>query len=133
MLFKKEMEKRSENLSESWPTRTAIGLIGIRFHERNCTRQATQVSCVVTTRFSRSCSGEQSSRLTATGSHHRVQGGPGARVTSRKNKQPEKGIVRKGLELRWERQRSPRLVRDSRILTNDGARLTRYPKTGIIT
>ena len=59
--------------------------------------------------------------------------GPRACVTSRKNKQPEKGIVRKGLELRWERQRSPRLGRDSRILTNDGARLTRYPKTGIIT
>src|SRR6266513_1777534 len=105
MLFEKEMEERSKNSCESSRTRTPIGLIGIRFHERNCTRQATQVSCVVTTRFSRSCSGEQSSRLTATGSHHRAQGGPRACVTSRKNKQPEEGNVRKGLELRWERRR----------------------------
>jgi len=53
--FGKEMEEPSENSSESSHTETAIGLIGTRFHDRNCTRQATQVSCVVTARFSRSC------------------------------------------------------------------------------
>src|SRR5713101_2119333 len=98
MLFEKEMEERSENSSESWPTRTAFGLIGRRFHERNCTRQATQVSCVVTTRFSRSCSGEQSSRLTATGSRHRVQGADRSRrcVASEmgsENKEPEELFI----------------------------------------
>src|SRR2546429_7195540 len=63
MLFEKEMEERSENSCESSRTRTAIGLIGAKFHERNCTRRATQVSCVVTTRFSRSRSEEHTSEL----------------------------------------------------------------------